>query len=1428
MSFTILTGKDGANPKKPLFLVTITAPDGDVCYLTTAAYYGAPNIVYNSTTYLARIQKNDIQAIQAISPQGYDGVPGFTMTLADADKYLWTNHCMTHGWRGAAVVLTVILWDVVANAYSTDALQWSFIGGNPQHNHAQGQTSLDVAASTNFTRLKVPSIPLEYRCPWDFPATAAQRTAALNDPTSPYYQCGYSPDQAGGVGNYASGTTPFTTCEFVRSSPTDPTVGCMARMGNAATTSVAPDGDLAHDTTGRYTARFGGVTWLAGAQFSGRQYTTGNKVFGFNQPNTALAGAYYNWVYGTQWVTGQVFAPAGDPNSLRAEVAICVAAFGAANVLQLLVNGVQIPQNNGDQLFTWRYINQGGRSGALNGDAIFDSHGDPHGSVCVIEFVVPAELAQPGSVPSVQALVTSGPILNCYAIASITGGVVTFTGPNWSCAGNSPFTVIVVGNSSSALNGIWPLSSWTYGPPGTITLTGTGASGTGGAVFFYQRPDLYDTGGSILSNPTGNFQNIAGPAANLAYAALDLLTWGNISLSQIDPASWYNAAQICAATLNYTAADGSTKAHAQFKASFGLPGNQRQTLAQVLTALRNSGNLMIAPNSTTGLIQCFVKQTLADQQPATIPGSNDTTARISVKADGTVANGYYAYLFDETVIEAGSLRVTATRIESTPNTVSFQFQDEYNGYQQDSLTEIDANAYAYSGNQEIAVPVPVNAVPNFDQGMRIANTQLAEALFGNPRNDPGGTLYFEFSTNHRVLHLASRLGYICGFSWQSLNIGVSSPQAIRILSLTPDTDGEHWQVKAAWHNDVWFTYAYGQDPTPYQNNPLLGPTSRLPYPWKPYGEQPVTGDLMHTPTEWSFSVAQNYAINADGTPLATLVIGGCPPVNQVSSAVLPPIMGSQGPTANVGGTIPGGQTLIGAISVQDANGLWSPLSRFFTVTIPAGTNTNTVTTPPITWKPGAAAYTLYMGPSELQLCAQASATGSTPGTITLTALNVATWGPPDVVTSAVEFKIKRVIHSGVWGAQVGVVGTGTLKFTGASFSTNQWAGYDISLVAKYNSAANIPIADFRVASNTADTLTVSPDPNALGIGAGDVFIMRTRPSTVTATTIGDANFANFYNSGSGLTTNAEKGNKLRIATGAGRGQVRNIVSNTSTVLTVDRAWDVMPDSTSRFFIEEPLWQDSPDVERFTANAPTPSPVPQIATLNVNNYANQTMLIQALTLDAAGNSCVPRYAPIRDIYQFGSQGTRTVTASDAQRVTDGTLLHDTTSASQALQLLSSASVRNQALIIRKSTTDANTVTINTDPGDYFPDGTQSMVLTNAGDNGAVLLKFPGTGNVVIPIAGAGSPGTAALTNEYSLTGPTTINSPGTPADGALWTVRLEQDITGGRAVSWGAGIFLAPIIGGGLNDAANTMCLVTFYGRAGNWYGISSILGVPIV
>ena len=166
-----------------------------------------------------------------------------------------------------------------------------------------------------------------------------------------------------------------------------------------------------------------------------------------------------------------------------------------------------------------------------------------------------------------------------------------------------------------------------------------------------------------------------------------------------------------------------------------------------------------------------MRQTLAEQQPSTVSGSNYTTAVSSVLADGTAANGYLAYKFkDAGDIIHGTFRTTPRSINDVPNRVNFGFQDEDNAWQTDTLSQVDPDAFVASGNNPVDVQIPVAGICNYDQAQRIANIQLAESLRGNARDDADGTEYFEFESSVKAIHLCSNLGAICGIEWQQLSL----------------------------------------------------------------------------------------------------------------------------------------------------------------------------------------------------------------------------------------------------------------------------------------------------------------------------------------------------------------------------------------------------------------------------------------------------------------------------------------------------------------------------------------------------------------------------------------------------------------------------------------------------------------------------------
>lgn len=875
--YSILTSKELVNPGRPLYLVDIVtlypAPSGHAVFLATAPAFWMGNL------YRACIQSQDIEAISSVSVQGYDSPGSFTLTIGDGDFELWTNDVIPYGWKGAAATIRMITWDIPTNKYSTDAIVWTFILDNPSIT-SQGVITVSAVNRAGMTRLKLPSIPRSRLCPWLFPPDLASRTDGLINLLSPFAQCGYSPDLMGGVGNYQTGTTPFIDCDFTKAN-------CVAR------------GMFDLDSNNNPTFRNGGDTWIANPTYLGTTYTSGEKTFGYNTPNPP-GNTFYNLLYGDQWVPATVLEIVGEPNSTRFEAVVVVALYGKVeSISKVVVNGHEVPYLGSnvagipaDTTFRWNYTGgaggtyhgvgfsasdgSGGRSGMLLGDIPYNFSGDPHGSLCVIECVVPSTLAASDTVPTVlvefDVLFGGGPpTLITYPVWQVSGNVVFFKdssvpgGPNkWFTANNGVFSKGVPGLT----DGPQPITTWDNS---SITLVNA-PSGPGGFLYRF------------------------GSNTNPVWHLLDLLALGPYTdLAQLDIQSFYDAAQVCDEQINYTAADTSIGVHSRFESSFVLDGNNRQPLSAIVRSLRNNAGLLLGYNSNTGLLQCNIEQSLADQQPLPVPGSNYNVPIPSTSANGiaTLASGigtgvglftinlntpvgpditalnpmklvagqmiliaaefmqvvsggwsntvvvlrqwdptyaystgqfasyggvgyfalanntnvepdlfpftwqatmslaagthpgftpvfpcgYLAYLFDGAgSIEAGSFSFTTRSMNDTPNQVSFQFQDIDNDLQVDSLTQIDPQAYALSGNQQIVDQFDQLGIRSFDQGTRRSNVELAKAFRGNFRDftdhstsDAGGTMYPQFVASLKALHL-NRSGLICGINYEQLGI----------------------------------------------------------------------------------------------------------------------------------------------------------------------------------------------------------------------------------------------------------------------------------------------------------------------------------------------------------------------------------------------------------------------------------------------------------------------------------------------------------------------------------------------------------------------------------------------------------------------------------------------------------------------------------
>jgi len=729
------------------------------------------------------------------------------------------------------------------------------------------------------------------------------------------------------------------------------------------------------------------------------------------------------------------------------------------------------------------------------------------------------------------------------------------------------------------------------------------------------------------------------------WVIMDLLVLVGFTYSDLDIQSFIDAAAIAGENVIHTDQYGNADS-SQLRFGCSLVIRRRRSAADVIGGLLRSCDGLLIPNTSTGKLELHLKQTLAEQQPSTVAGSNYDTAVTSMDVDQIPANGYAAYKFDDsTIIQLGgvsTLKLWQRPNSDTPNIVNIGFINAGRDYAADTLRLPDATDVNLIG-QEVEQNVGIEGCGSLDQAKRVGATFLAEGLRGNDADDTGGTIYGELETTFRAVRL--RVGHICLLS--DVHHGITD-QLIRILSIQPDTNFETCKIGFQFHEDYWYTDPWGQNADPGFSDTARDRLRRPSFPWCPYSEQPDADDPMFDASDWNFSLSEVHETAADGTAITRVAVTGKQPVNLFSS-LQPPKIAIQGTTASSGGTIPGGGVAYYlVICARDSDGLLTAPSNLCVVDVtddssPGGENTISVEVHQ--WDSDTAGYVVFCGNSPNRLSYQDEvASPATPSSVTLTAYNERTWGVPDGEFDKLGLKVKRIAHSGVFGRALSTVGSSSLTFDPGSpgWDTDEWIGYDISVIARTEAdvspAVTLEILNFSITGNDADTLTVTPDPLAAGIVAGDVFVMRSLPvvdADADGNYIEDANWVNdLAGTGTGLAVDQEIGRLLRIIAGTGRGHIYRVKKNTSTRVYIDGEWTTTPDSTTRYIIEEPEFQ----VVRWTESLNNQDDAADITiSANVDNYEGLTMLVQAVTMDGGGNESISSLCPIREIYIWGFEG-----------------------------------------------------------------------------------------------------------------------------------------------------------------------------------------------
>jgi hypothetical protein len=164
-----------------------------------------------------------------------------------------------------------------------------------------------------------------------------------------------------------------------------------------------------------------------------------------------------------------------------------------------------------------------------------------------------------------------------------------------------------------------------------------------------------------------------------------------------------------------------------------------------------------------------------------------------------------------------------------------------------------------------------------------------------------------------------------------------------------------------------------------------------------------------------------------------------------------------------------------------------------------------------------------------------------------------------IQTVPTDLSLERVTeNSSLWVQSIATSGSvTTLVDITANWTINQWAGYSLYI---YTGTGKNQIVTIN--SNTSDTLTFS------SIGTAPDATSRYQIIGYDAGTSSGSNTAKTFNdSTKSWTVNRWANYAVRILAGTGAGQLRQILSNSSTSLTLYGGWNVLPDSTSVYAIQ---------------------------------------------------------------------------------------------------------------------------------------------------------------------------------------------------------------------------------------------------------------------
>ena len=779
---------------------------------------------------------------------GLESGPGnskLQLTLANTDAYGAQVETST-GWKGARLVVRFAFLNCESGTLTSEP-EAVFLGiCNPVEEMTETELRLSFSSRLNLERQTLPGTPIQPRCPWLFPTTGEQRAEAVQGGSrgaySPFFSCGYSPDQPGGVGNPQAGE-PYTAC-------------------NRTKAECAERGMFSRDLAGRETARYGGCQFLP-PTIQVRAH--GEKLWrtAEAEAGTARAGDRVPLVYGTCWYQPPVIFSRSDGNYVHYE--ILLGSGPMEGVRRVLADGQEIPEGqrgmNLQASGWWSLVSLGERNGVFNpqfADGAGNPLGDPHGSVAVLAVAVPQSIVR-GAGPRFQVL-ADGLKLPIFDVAGL---------------GQTP---------------------------------------------------------RFTRNP--------------AWIMLDVLRRGGWQLEELDLASFARAAEKFDELLPETGVGGQTTMRP--RSETGLALVQPRSLGDLLRGLHAAAGSWLAFNKD-GRLELGVEGPLSEQQPEPVEGSNSLAALGGgwpAYEFGDGQNGSDGILLDEK--DRALLRFWSRPSGASANRYTLEYQDSREEFRQDSLSLVDVDDVAATG-QEIAAVYPALGVIHSGQAASVLRLALHKAVRGNQ--------YVELETGVKAFGL--RPGQLITLTYG--RYGIDRAQ-YRVLSIEPALNFERLRITAQRHQDAWYA---GLSAGAGREASGEGWAGRL--------ARPLAGKRLNADGQEEFEVSETVYAGANEESSVQLKIGySMPPARTASLAGIPLVEAHEVELA--GGELTGGHWYY-AFSGVDAQGQESGLSLSRNVVIPDTATQARVRFPGWRTTSGTSKVRVYRGrtPETLRLLGEAPA-----------------------------------------------------------------------------------------------------------------------------------------------------------------------------------------------------------------------------------------------------------------------------------------------------------------------------------------------------------------------------------------------------------------------------------------------------------------------